>query len=105
MILPLLLLAAVTVPQDQWLVGAWATAPAACASDSGIHFEADGTYNDPEGEGLWELAGNRLHVTGTSDDDFGRSQFVQLGTRSPVEMVLEWPDGTRLTFHRCRDAD
>jgi hypothetical protein len=101
MILPLLIVAAVTVPGDQWLVGAWGAGPAACASDSRIRFETDGTYNDPEGEGLWELAGSRLVVSGTSGDDFGRSQVVQLGVQSATEMILEWPDGTRLAFHRC----
>lgn len=101
MILPLILFTAVLVPGDQWLVGAWGAGPAACARDSGIRFETDGTYNDSEGEGIWELAGGRLVVSGTSGDDFGRSQVVQVGVRSPVEMILEWPDGTRLTFHRC----
>ena len=101
LILPLLIITAVLVPGDQWLVGAWGAGPAACASDSGIRFETDGTYNDAEGEGIWELAGSRLVVSGTSGDDFGRSQVVQLGVRSPAEMVLEWPDGTSQTFHRC----
>ena len=101
MMLPLLLLSAVLVPGEQWLVGAWAPGPAACARDSGIRFETDGTYSDLEGEGTWELAGGRLLVSGTSGDDFGRSQVVRLGARSPAEMVLEWPDGTRVTFHRC----
>ena len=97
----LLLLTAVMVPSDQWLVGAWAPRPEPCARDSGLRFETDGTYNDPEGEGVWELAGSRLLVSGMSGDDYGRSQVVQVGVRSPVEMVLEWPDGSRLTFHRC----
>jgi hypothetical protein len=102
MMLPLLLLtAAVTVPEDRWLVGAWGAGPAECARDSGIRFETDGTYSDLEGEGSWELAGSRLIVSATSGDDFGRSQVVQLGVRNAVEMVLEWPDGTRRTFHRC----
>ena len=101
MILPLLIVAAATVPGDQWLVGAWGAGPAQCATDSGIRFEMDGTYHDPEGEGLWELAGSRLVVSGTSGDDFGRSQVVKLAIRSPAEMILEWPDGTRQTFHRC----
>ena len=101
MMMSLLLLTAVSAPGDQWLVGAWGAGPAECASDSGIRFETDGTYHDPEGEGLWELSGSRLVVSGTSGDDFGRSHVVQLGIRSPVEMVLEWPDGTRLTLHRC----
>jgi hypothetical protein len=101
MILPLLVVAAATVPADQWLVGAWGAGRAQCASDSGIRFESDGTYNDLEGDGIWELAGSRLVVSGTSGDDFGRSQIVQLGIRSPAEMILEWPDGTRLTFRRC----
>jgi hypothetical protein len=101
MMMSLLLLTAVSAPGDQWLVGAWGAGPAECASDSGIRFETDGTYNDLEGEGTWELAGSRLVVSGTSGDDFGRSQIVQVGVRSPVEMILEWPDGTRLTFHRC----
>ena len=102
MILPLLLVAAPTVPNDQWLVGAWGAGPAQCARDSGIHFDTDGTYNDPEGEGLWELAGSQLVVSGTSGDDFGRSQVVRIGVRSATEMTLEWPDGARLTLHRCR---
>lgn len=101
MILPLILFTAVLVPGDQWLVGAWGAGPAACARDSGIRFETDGTYNDSEGEGIWELDGGRLVVSGASGDDFGRLQVVQIGVRSPVEMILEWPDGTRLTFHRC----
>ena len=101
MILPLILFTAVLVPGDQWLVGAWGAGPAQCANDSGIRFETDGTYNDPEGEGTWELAGNRLVVSGTSGDDFGRSQVVQVGVRSPAEMVLEWPDGAQTTLHRC----
>ena len=101
LILPLLIVTAVLVPGDQWLVGAWGTGPAECARDSGIRFETDGTYDDLEGEGLWELAGSRLVVSGTSGDDFGRSQVMQVGVRSPVEMILEWPDGTRLAFHRC----
>jgi hypothetical protein len=100
-ILPLLIFTAVQVPGDQWLVGAWAPGPAQCASDSGIRFETDGTYNDPEGEGLWELAGSRLVVSGTSGDDFGRSQVVQVGVKSAAEMTLEWPDGTRLALRRC----
>ena len=101
MIMSLLLLTAVSASGDQWLVGAWGAGPAECASDSGIRFETDGTYNDLEGEGIWELAGSRLVVSGTSGDDFGRSQVVQVGVRSPAQMILEWPDGTRLTFHRC----
>ena len=101
MILPLLLVAALTVPDDQWLVGAWGAGPAQCARDSGIRFETDGTYNDPEGEAFLELAGSQLVVSGTTGDDFGRSQVVQIGMQSPAEMVLEWPDGTRRTFHRC----
>ena len=101
MILPLILFTAVLVPGDQWLVGAWGAGAAQCASDSGIRFETDGTYNDPEGEGVWDLVGSQLVVSGTSGDDFGRSQVVQLGVRSPVEIVLEWPDGTQVTFHRC----
>jgi hypothetical protein len=100
-ILPLILFTAVLAPGDRWLVGAWGAGPAECASDSGIRFEADGTYNDLEGEGLWELAGSRLVVSGTSGDDFGRSQIVQVGVQSAAEMVLEWPDGTRQTLHRC----
>ena len=105
LILPLLIVTAVLVPNDQWLVGAWGAGLAQCASDSGIRFETDGTYNDPEGEGLWELAGSRLVVSGTSGDDFGRSQVVQLSVRSRAEMILEWPDGTRVTFRRCPQAD
>jgi hypothetical protein len=101
MISPLLLVAALTVPDDQWLVGAWGAGPAQCASDNGIRFETDGTYNDPEGEGVWELSGTRLLVSGTSGDDFGRSQVVQIGARSPAEMILEWPDGSRQVFQRC----
>ena len=101
MILPLLIVAALTVPDAQWLVGAWGAGTAQCASDSGIRFETDGTYNDPEGEGLWELAGSRLAVSGTSGDDFGRSQVVQVGVKNAAEMILEWPDGTQATFHRC----
>jgi hypothetical protein len=101
MMLPLLLLTAATFPGDQWLVGAWGAGPAACASDSGIRFEADGTYNDPEGEGLWELAGDRLMVSGTSGDDFGRSETIRLNVRSPAEMDMEWADGTRVKYHRC----
>ena len=100
-ILPLTLFTAVLAPGDQWLVGAWGAGMAQCARDNGIRFETDGTYSDPEGEGLWELAGSRLVVSGTSGDDFGRSQVVQLGVRSAVEMVLEWPDGKQMTFHRC----
>jgi hypothetical protein len=100
-ILPLILFTAVLVPSDQWLVGAWGAGPAQCASDGGIRFETDGTYNDLEGEGLWEIAGSRLVVSGTSGDDFGRSQVVQVGVRGPDELILEWPDGTRMTFHRC----
>ena len=101
MILPLLIFTAVLGSEEHWLVGAWGAGPAECASDIGIRFETDGTYNDPEGEGIWELAGSRLVVSSTSGDDFGRSQVVQLGSRSPTEMILEWPDGTRLAFHRC----
>ncbi len=101
MILPLILFTAVLAAEDQWLVGAWASGAAECARDSGIRFEMDGTYSDLEGEGTWELTGTRLVVSGTSGDDFGRLQTVQLGVRSPAEMVLEWPDGTRTTFHRC----
>ena len=101
MILQLILFTAALVPGEQWLVGAWGAGPAQCASDSGIRFETDGTYNDLEGEGTWELAGSRLVVRGTSGDDFGRSQVVHIGVRSPAEMVLEWPDGTRVTFRRC----
>ena len=101
MMLSLLLLTAVSAPGDQWLVGAWGAGPAECASDSGIRFETDGTYNDLAGEGTWELAGSRLVVSGTSGDDFGRSQIVQVGVKSAAEMILEWPDGTRLTFQRC----
>ena len=101
MILPLLIVAALTVPDAQWLVGAWGAGTAQCASDSGIRFETDGSYSDLEGEGLWELAGTRLVVSGTSGDDFGRSQVVKLAVRSPAEMILEWPDGTRLTLRRC----
>ena len=104
MILPLLIFTAALVPGDQWLVGGWALRPAECAGDSSIRFETDGTYNDLEGEGVWELAGGRLVLSGTSGDDFGRSQIVRIGTRSPAEIVLEWPDGTRLSFHRCREA-
>jgi hypothetical protein len=97
----LLLLAATMVSEDQWLVGAWVPGLAACERESGIRFEADGTYNDLEGEGMWELAGNRLIVSGTSGDDFGRSQVVQLSVRTPLEIELEWPDGTRAKFYRC----
>ena len=100
-ILPLFISTAVLVAEDQWLVGAWAPGPAACARDGGIRFETDGTYNDLEGEGFWQLAGNRLVVSGTSGDDFGRSQVVQLSVRTPIEMELEWPDGTRARFYRC----
>ena len=105
MMMSLLLLTAVSAPGDQWLVGAWGAGPAECARDSGIRFETDGTYNDLEGEGSWELAGSRLVVSGTSGDDFGRSQIVELRVRTPAEMILEWPDGTRVTFHRCPQAD
>jgi hypothetical protein len=101
MILPLLIVAAATVPDDQWLVGAWGAGPARCARDSGIRFETDGTYNSPAGEGVWELAGDRLHVSGTSGDDYGRSETVWLRTWSPAEMNMEWADGTRVTYHRC----
>ena len=101
MILPLILFTAVLVPGDQWLVGAWGAGPAECASDRGIRFETDGTYNDLEGDGTWALAGSRLVVSGTSGDDFSRSQVVQIGVRSQAEMILEWPDGTRLALHRC----
>ena len=97
----LLLLTAATVPGDQWLVGAWAAGPAQCASDSGIRFETDGTYTDLEGEGVWDLMGSKLVVSGTSGDDFGRFLVVQFAVRSSAEMVLEWPDGTRLTYRRC----
>ena len=101
MTLSLLLLAAMVVPEDQWLVGAWAAGAAACAKDDGIRFETDGTYSDPQGEGLWELDGSRLVVSGTSGDDFGRTQVTQLRVRNSVEMELEWPDGTRANFYRC----
>ena len=100
-ILPLLIFTAVQVPGDPWLVGAWAPGPAQCAGDDGIRFENDGTYNDPQGEGLWELAGSRLVVSGTSGDDFGRSQVVRVGAPSATEMTIEWPDGARQTLHRC----
>src|SRR5688572_26912270 len=98
MMLPLLLLTAVTVPGDQWLVGAWGAGPAECARDSGIRFETDGTYSDLEGEGVWELAGSRLLVSATTGDDFGRSQVVEIGVRSRLEMVLQWPDGTQVAL-------
>ena len=101
MMLPLLLLTAVTVPGDQWLVGAWGAGQTECASDSGIRFETDGTYSDLEGEGVWELAGSRLVVSGTSGDDFGRSDVVQVGVRSQAEMIVEWPDGRRRRYYRC----
>ena len=101
MMLPLLLLTAATFPGDRWLVGAWGAGPAECASDSGIRFETDGTYNDPEGEGHWELAGNRLMVSGTSGDDFGRSEVVRITVRSSARMEMEWADGTRVELHRC----
>jgi hypothetical protein len=97
----LLIQAALAVTQHSWLVGEWAPRPAACARDSGIRFETDGTYNDLEGEGLWELAGDRLMVSGTSGDDFGRSETIRLNVRSPAEMDMEWADGTRVKFHRC----
>ena len=101
LILPLLIVTAVLVPGDQSLVGAWGAGPAECASDSAIRFETDGTYSDAESEGLWELTGSRLVVNGTSGDDFGRSQVVHVGVRSPGEIIFEWPDGARLTLHRC----
>ena len=100
-IMQIILFTAVLAAEDQWLVGAWASGAAECATDSAVRFETDGTYNDLEGEGIWQLAGSRLVVSGTSGDDFGRSQVVQIGVRSPVEMILEWPDGTRLALHRC----
>ena len=102
MILPLLLVAAVAVPADQWLVGAWGTGLAQCASDSGIRFETDGTYSESSSEGLWSLAGNQLTVESTSEDDFGRSDVVRVKVRSGVEMELEWPDGSRANFRRCQ---
>lgn len=87
--------------EDLWLVGAWGAGPAECARDGGIRFEADGTYNDFEGEGAWALAGQRLMVSSTGGDDFGRSEVVQIKVLGSLEMQLEWPDGTRAKFHRC----
>ena len=86
---------------EAWLVGDWAPAPSSCETDSAITFESDGTYNDLEGEGAWALAGQRLMVSSTGGDDFGRSEVVQIKVLGSLEMQLEWPDGTRAKFHRC----
>jgi hypothetical protein len=101
MTLPLLLLTALMVPPESWLVGGWAHGKSSCGSDDGIRFETDGTYSELDGEGIWSLAGSRLTVRSTSGDDFGRSDVVHVTVRSTIEMELEWPDGTRLKFHRC----
>lgn len=101
MILPLILFTAVLAAEDQWLLGSWGAGPAECARDSGIRFEADGTYDEADGEGVWTLAGHRLTVSSTGGDDFGRSEVVHVTVRSAGEMELAWPDGSRVKFNRC----
>lgn len=102
---PLLLLASLVAPHESWLVGGWAGGKSQCESEGGVRFESDGTYSELDGEGVWRLASDRLTVQSTSGDDFGRLDVVRVIVRGSAEMELEWPDGRRARFHRCRQED
>jgi hypothetical protein len=87
-----------------WLVGSWVPDRPYCETDTGINFEANGTYDELEGTGIWSLVGNTLTMTLKSfhqvPDPPAESSTVKVKVLGPNEMEMKWR-GARSLFYRC----
>ena len=82
--------------------------PDACQGDTGITYEADGTYQLLEESGTWRLKGDRLTETPTEAHEGAQPGSVKIG--EPFTSRLQWqgPDtftkthpGGKITLRRC----
>jgi hypothetical protein len=90
-----------------WLAGYWVSGKAACyGSDSGISFQADGTYSEHEEGGRYVIEGNRIRLIVTEVYNAPRSEIGTGGSFTarpigPNEMETVWSDGAAGPLYRC----
>jgi hypothetical protein len=97
----------VSDPNADWLVGAWVIDGESCASDAGVHYRADGSWEAEDVAGHWQLRDNRLVLTVTRrqapDTERAPSRISERIERQGADrFIARREDGSAQSFRRCR---